>query len=554
MHRPDESRRLLDDDDLEEQRNQISPVERQSEDLLQFENDDLSTSRVRLSDLEDPLHPDEVTHFGRSDDLDSSERPQHSFKARLIVCITLLGCFAFGAALAYYMGYAAVSRNKGRAQDSHVSNFSQTDLAAIQKCAIDNVHLDLSFLDNAPPIQPEEFIARRDRLAQALHHDGIDAFVLEPGYAFQYYGNVSQQDWEPWEPEERPFLMVIQPHVFKDGSVRAKTTYLAPHFEEDRVRMLGIPANEKLDIVVWEEHWNPYETLLNTTFAHSKSSNGPLISTEEELRDFIVRGLSDAGFRTTGLTATIAAVREQKSRNEIALLRAVNTGTVAAISAIQPCLVPGLSEDQVIHLLDNALLSIPGFSLFFNIVLFDSNAALPHGGKATGNATLNHTTVILIDVGAHYRGYSSDVARSFLIPFYPNLLLSPSQKADLTFKHQVFATVLAAQDASIKQFRPGRSAADVDIAARTVIAAQGWEKQFTHRVGHGIGIKAHESPYLHKGNKETELRANMTFTSEPGVYMTGKFGVRTEDIFVVTEPGSEVECLSGRRAKSLWEP
>lgn len=228
---------------------------------------------------------------------------------------------------------------------------------------------------------------------------------------------------------------------------------------------------------------------------------------------------------------------------------------------MRPCLKAGLTENEVITILDNALLSISGFSLFFNIVLFDENAAFPHGGKATGNKTLTEDTVVLIDVGAHYRGYSSDICRTFLIgepPCGNNSVHTFSD--DLASKQHVFKTVLAAQDASIKQFRPGKTAASVDIAARSTISSlsprgEDWAKFFTHRVGHGIGIKAHESPYLNKGNTKTLLRENMTFTSEPGVYLPGRFGVRTEDIFVVTDQArGEVMCLSGPRAVDLWTP
>jgi Xaa-Pro aminopeptidase len=105
----------------------------------------------------------------------------------------------------------------------------------------------------------------------------------------------------------------------------------------------------------------------------------------------------------------------------------------------------------------------------------------------------------------------------------------------------------------LKQLKPGQTAASVDLAAREVISDAGYGRYFTHRVGHGIGIKAHESPYLHRGNNGTVLRAGMVFTSEPGVYLEGRFGVRTEDVFLVKESG-EPECLSGTRAAGPWEP
>lgn len=406
----------------------------------------------------------------------------------------------------------------------------------VQKCAIDNLHRDLSFLDAAEPITAAEFLARRDRLAQALAASHVDAFVLEPGYTFQYYGNTSQFDWEPWEPEERPFLMLILPEVVvESGShqqqqvVRAKTAFLAPHFEEGRVRMLGIPSRDpELDIVVWEEHWNPYTTLRESSlFAAGFSSHGgpPKLMMDDEIRDYIVRGLDAAGFETVGLNAAAELVRQAKTPAEVELLRAVNTGTVEATRAMRPCLVAGLTEDEVTGILNNALLSI-GFQLFFNIVLFEENGALPHGGFVTGGKHLTHESMVVIDVGAHYLGYSSDICRSFFIDPPPPTTSSssasdyttcggrwlaglrkmlgwsssttggatttpwqPSDPALHAEKLRVWEIVLDAQTAAAQAFKPNASAASVDIAARTVIEDAGYGYGFTHRVGHGIGIK-----------------------------------------------------------------
>ncbi|KIX08793.1 uncharacterized protein Z518_03450 [Rhinocladiella mackenziei CBS 650.93] len=460
---------------------------------------------------------------------------------------------------------------------------SKPDVEKVQKCAISNLKSNLSFLDHAVPIKTDEFIQRRDRLAVALVDAKVDAFAVEPGYTFQYYGNISQTDWEPWEPEERPFLMIVQPIVDSaTHKVRAKTSFLSPHFEEERVRMLGMPfpANERLDIAVWEEHWNPYETLRIATF---NNATGVKIMVDEEMRDYIVRGLDAAGFDTVGLSDEVESVRQKKSPSEVELLRAVNTGTVEAVRQMRPCLVPGLTENEVTTILNNALLSV-GFSLFFNIVLFEEDAALPHGGFITGDKVLTYDTMVLIDVGAHYLGYSSDICRSFFIdpptqsPAHHRSPLSLIHKAWSVFhpasphsrtslqpyepqnshlhalKLEIWSLVLSAQTASIEAFTPNSSAADVDIAARTVISNAGYGKAFTHRVGHGIGIKAHESPYLNKGNTDTMLRPGMTFTSEPGVYLEGRFGVRHEDIFLVMEDGDEAECLSGQRARGPYEP
>jgi Xaa-Pro aminopeptidase len=99
----------------------------------------------------------------------------------------------------------------------------------------------------------------------------------------------------------------------------------------------------------------------------------------------------------------------------------------------------------------------------------------------------------------------------------------------------------------------GNSAASVDIAAQEIITNAGYGDTFTHRVGHGIGIKAHESPYLNKGELNVTLRAGMTFTSKPGIYLVDKFGVRHKDVLLVSED-DEPEVLSRRRARGPWDP
>ncbi|KAI3528777.1 metallopeptidase family M24 [Colletotrichum filicis] len=101
--------------------------------------------------------------------------------------------------------------------------------------------------------------------------------------------------------------MLILPHVSSSGQVNAKTAFLSPHFEEGRVRMLGIPTREdELDIVIWEEHWNPYDTLLKS---HLFDGHHGKLMVDEEIRDFIVRGLDAAGFETVGLSQEVELVK-----------------------------------------------------------------------------------------------------------------------------------------------------------------------------------------------------------------------------------------------------
>lgn len=404
----------------------------------------------------------------------------------------------------------------------------------------------LKFLETAerPPL--EEYELRRNNLAKALSQEDVDAFIVEPGYTFSYYANVTQPQWEVWEPEERPFVMVIRPEKLHDGSIIANTSFLVPHFEEVRARLLRMPFADDISTVIYEEHWNPYATLLKAPIWGDNSS--PKLMVDEEMRDFIQRGFSMNGFEVFGLSGEVEAVRQIKTKREIGILRAVNTGTVEAIRAMRKCLYRGVTENEVAMVLDNTMRAA-GLDPFFDIVEFGKSAALPHGGH-DGTRKLQDGDFVLIDVGSHLYGYSSDVCRTFYPPFFPS---PPPPQYNVTEKLDVWQLVLDAQTASVHAMRPNATAASVDIAARTIIDNAGYGEYFTHRLGHSLGIKAHESPYLNKGNFGARLRPGMAFTSEPGVYVLGQFGVRHEDILVVQEDG-EAENISGGFAVSPWEP
>lgn len=251
-------------------------------------------------------------------------------------------------------------------------------IAHFQNCSIKNfLNTGLPFLESASPLPVDEFERRRGNLAKALVADQVDAFIAEPGYTFQYYANISQRDWEVWEPEERPFLMIVQPYQnLTTEEFRSVTTFLAPSFEVERVKLLNMPFEDRLKIIPWEEHWNPYKTLIESWKTYSAigldSSSGramPKVMVDGEMRDFIQRGLSESGFDVVGLGGEVERVKQTKSPREIDILRAVNTGTVEAVRAMRECMHPGLTENEVMEVLDNTLRAAQ-LEPFFDIVLF----------------------------------------------------------------------------------------------------------------------------------------------------------------------------------------
>lgn len=191
--------------------------------------------------------------------------------------------------------------------------------------------------------------------------------------------------------------MVVRPFYDQaTGNVKANTTFLCPSFEAERARLLGMPFTDSLQIVPWEEHWNPYTTLKQSEVFLGLSRPARLM-VDEEMRDFIQRGLGSAGFEIVGLQGKVEEVRQIKTAREVDILRAVNTGTVEAVRQMRKCLYPGLTENEIASVLDNALRAA-GLDPFFDIVLFDENASNPHGGT-NGSKVLEAETFVLIDVG-----------------------------------------------------------------------------------------------------------------------------------------------------------
>jgi Xaa-Pro dipeptidase len=226
-----------------------------------------------------------------------------------------------------------------------------------------------------------------------------------------------------------------------------------------------------------------------------------------------------------------------KSAHEIELIRLANQITLKAFEIALKTLKEGMTHTELSGKVAAAhqQLGTRGGAL----VLFAEHSASPHGTVTPQK--LREGDIVLVDGGCSIENYSSDITRTTIF-------------GKPTGKHlKVFDIVKRAQAAALKTARPGVACEDVDAAARKVVSEAGFGpdyKYFTHRLGHGIGMEGHEWTYLVRGNK-TRLEAGMTFSDEPGIYIPGEFGVRCEDIMVITENGAEL--LTGQ-APSLEHP
>lgn len=215
----------------------------------------------------------------------------------------------------------------------------------------------------------------------------------------------------------------------------------------------------------------------------------------------------------------IKAGDEQDSLREAA--RRLDRATEHARSRLRE----GVTERQIAREIERHMredLDVePGFA---SIVLFGERSALPHG--APSDRALRPGDLVLVDIGVRYRGYVADTTRTFALG---------SLDAEL---RRVHAIVQEAQAASREACRPEVGMGDLDAAARRVIQAAGYGDAFPHRVGHGLGLEAHEEPYLVPGRRDP-LRPGMCLTLEPGIYLAGRGGVRIEDDLLVTASGAE---------------
>ena len=222
----------------------------------------------------------------------------------------------------------------------------------------------------------------------------------------------------------------------------------------------------------------------------------------------------------------VASLREVKDAEEIVAMRKAALLGCRLFDGMLSYMQAGLTEAEVAAELEHAARLAGAEAMSFEtIVASGARSALPHGRATT--AKLPRRGFVTLDFGVVLNGYCSDMTRT--------VHMGRAQANE----REVYDAVLEAQQAAVARVAPGVAAGEVDEAARSVLRSARLDRYFSHSTGHGVGLEIHEGPRLAAKQTQT-LEQGMIVTVEPGVYMPGKFGVRIEDMVLVTATGGQI--------------
>lgn len=355
--------------------------------------------------------------------------------------------------------------------------------------------------------------ARLERMQGVLRKSGLDALVLNPGPSLTYLTGLH------FHLMERPVLLLL--------ATQSAPVLVLPELE--LLKLAGLSYEMKA--FSYGEDPAGWEAVFHLA-VRSLGLDGKRIGVEPRaLRLLEYRLVQSAAPEADypDASSVVSQLRVRKEPGEIAAMRKAVAAAQQALRATLPRLQVGMTELELAAELTVQLLrsgSQPELP-FAPIVSSGPNSANPHASPSP--RPLQKGDLLVVDWGATVDDYISDLTRTFAVG-----------EVDPEFKkiHQV---VLEANAAGRAAARPGLPCAVVDQAARSVIASAGYGPYFTHRTGHGIGLEAHEEPFMRGDNMEL-LQPGMAFTVEPGIYLPGRNGVRIEDNLIVTEQGAD--CLS----------
>jgi Xaa-Pro aminopeptidase len=345
------------------------------------------------------------------------------------------------------------------------------------------------------------YAERIARVRERMERDAVDVVLLSIGADLPYLTGYEAM------PLERLTMLVLP----RRGDVRLVVA---------RLEAPRVAPQPDFEIVPWDEPGDPIALVADMVGHPGRVAIGD--QTWGGVVLDLQRALPAATFGRA--SAIVGPVRAAKDAEEIAALRAAGAAVDQVAFDMRERPFGGRSEADVHRELVDRMLELGHQRVNFAIVGAAGNAASPH--HEPGARVIADGDVVLCDFGGTMNGYCSDITRMFHVG------APPAEVAD------TYAVLCEAQEAAVRAASVGTPCEEVDAAARSIIAAAGFGDRFFHRTGHGIGVEAHEDPYMVAGNSDP-LAAGNAFSVEPGIYLPDRFGLRLEDIVVATDHGPE---------------
>ena len=215
----------------------------------------------------------------------------------------------------------------------------------------------------------------------------------------------------------------------------------------------------------------------------------------------------------------------QKTKQEIAALEQAAAIVDCIFQKIKPLIKPGITEKKLLVLFEKECKKFKVKKAFDFIIASGPNSAVAHA--IVSERKIQKEDLVVIDIGVIYKGYRSDMTRT--------LLMNPHNKK----AKSLYQIVYQAQQEALNALKAGVSCTQLDAIARNYIKKYGFGDYFIHGLGHGVGLKIHEAPFVNQKNK-SKLKKGMVITIEPGIYLPGYGGVRIEDMVLVTQNGYQL--------------
>ena len=351
------------------------------------------------------------------------------------------------------------------------------------------------------PFTADDYTRRMERAAEQADAKGLTGVLVAPGPDLLYFTG-----YQPIAITERITMLVLQ--------ASREPAMIVPVLERPDAE--GSPGAGALSLSDWSDGSDPYDATAKLLDPRGK------YAISDSAWAMHVLGLQEAlpESEYVSMTSTLPMLRAVKDAEELERLAAAGAAADASFEQIRQVRFAGRPESEVAAELAGFLREHGHSEVDFTVVGSGPDGANPH--HEFGERVIQDGDMVVLDFGGIKDGYGSDTTRTVHVG-------EPTDD-----EREVYEVVRRAQQAGFEAVRPGVECQEIDRAARRVITDAGYGEQFIHRTGHGIGLTTHEPPYMVEGDTNP-LEPGMCFSIEPGIYLTGRFGVRIEDIVTVTD-------------------